>query len=86
MALTGVSFGALWAYAVLSKDLLLHEGVDAARARKSLWMFALGNPLYVLAIGVSLLNATLALAINAFLALFYLFDVLPPLMEGDEEQ
>jgi len=86
MALMGVSFGAMWAYAVLSNDLLLHEGVDANRARRSLWMFALGNPLYVLAIGVSLLSATLALAINALLALFYLFDVLPPLMEGDEEQ
>jgi hypothetical protein len=27
----------------------------------------------------------LALAINALLALFYMFDVLPPLTEGDEE-
>jgi len=86
MALMGVSFGTMWAYAVLSNDLLLHEGVDADRARRSLWIFVVGNPLYVLAIAVSLISATLALAINALLALFYMFDVLPPLTEGDEEQ
>lgn len=86
MALMGVSFGTMWAYAVLSNDLLLHEGVDADRARRSLWIFVVGNPLYVLAIAVSLISATLALAINALLALFYMFDMLPPLTEGDEEQ
>jgi uncharacterized membrane protein len=79
MALIGVSFGGIWAYAVLSNDLLLHEGVDTDRARRSLWIFAAGAPLYVLAIAVSLISAMLALAINALLALFYLFDVLPPL-------
>ena len=85
MALMRVSFGAMWAYAVLSKDLLLREGVDTDRARRSLWFFAAGAPLYVLAIAVSLISAMLALAINALLALFYMFDVLPPLTEGDEE-
>ena len=35
MKLMGMSFGAIWAYAVLSDDLL-HEGVDPARARRSL--------------------------------------------------
>ncbi len=84
MAVMGVSFGAIWAYAVLSNDLLLDERVDARQARRSLWMFALGTPLYVLAIGVSLLSATLALAIYALLALFYLFDMLPPLTERGE--
>jgi uncharacterized membrane protein len=90
MAVMGASFGALWAYAVLSNDVLLHERVDAVRARRSLWIIAAWTLLYVLAIGVSLLNATLALGIYALLALFYLFEVLPPLigppMEGDEEQ
>jgi uncharacterized membrane protein len=86
MALMGVSFGAVWAYAVLSNDLLLREGVDTDRARRSLWIFAAGAPLYVLAIAVSLISAMLALAINALLALFYLFDVLPPLTGGDEEE
>ena len=60
--------------------------VSTARARRSLLIFAVGNPLYVLAIGASLLSATLALVIYALLALFYLFDVLPPLKQGDKEK
>ena len=80
MALMGVAFGLIWAYAVLSDDLL-HEKIDPERARRSLLMFAAGNPLYMLAIGASFLSAELALAIYALLALFYLFDVLPPLEE-----
>jgi len=82
MALMGIAFGLIWAYAVLSDDLL-HEGVDPDRARRSLVIFAAGNPLYLLAIGVSLLSARLGLAIYALLALFYLFDVLPPLEERE---
>jgi hypothetical protein len=45
-----------------------------------------GTPVYVLAIGASLLDAALALVIYALLALFYLFDVLPPLKQGDKEK
>ena len=85
MLLMGVTFGAIWAYAVLSDDLL-HARVDRTRARRSLWIFAAGTPLYVLAIGASLLSATLALVIYALLALFYLFDVLPPLKQADKEK
>ena len=84
MAVMGVTFGATWAYAVISG--LLHEGVDPGRARRSLWIFALGNPLYVLAIGASLLSARLAPAIYALLALFYMFDVLPPLEQEFEKR
>ena len=62
ISLMGVTFGAIWAYAVLSDDLL-HARVDRTRARRSLWIFAAGTPLYVLAIGASLLSATLALVI-----------------------
>jgi uncharacterized membrane protein len=83
MAVMGVTFGATWAYAVLSG--LLDENVDPDLARRSLWIFAFGNPLYVLAIGASLLSASLALAIYAFLALFYKFDVLPPLEQDSEK-
>ena len=85
MSLMGVTFGAIWAYAVLSDDLL-HARVDRTRARRSLWIFAAGTPLYVLAIGASLLSATLALVIYALLALFYLFDVLLPLQQADKEK
>ncbi|HJQ30171.1 MAG TPA: hypothetical protein VJ827_12600 [Rubrobacter sp.] len=82
MTVMGMTFGAPWAYAVISG--LLQENVDPGRARRSLWIFALGNPLYVLAIAASLLSAGLALAIYALLALFYMFDVLPP-MEQEHE-
>jgi TMEM175 potassium channel family protein len=85
MALMGVTFGLIWAYAVFSDDLL-HDKIDPDRARRSLLMFAAGNPLYLLAIGVSFLSAELALAIYALLALFYLFDVLPPLQERAGKQ
>ena len=85
MTLMGVTFGSIWAYAVLSGDLL-HEGIDPARARRSLWIFAAGNPLYVLAIGASLLSAKLALAIYALLALFYMIDVLPELTQQEDVQ
>jgi TMEM175 potassium channel family protein len=87
MTLMGLTFGSIWAYVVLSGDDLLHKGVDPVRARRSLWLFAAGNPLYVLAIGASVLSATLALAIYALLAFFYLFEVLPPLtQQGDMEE
>ena len=85
MAVMGISFGLIWAYAVLSDDLL-HQSIDPVRARRSLWIFAAGSPLYVLAIGVALLSAKLALAIYALLAFFYLFDVLPPLEERGGEK
>jgi uncharacterized membrane protein len=85
MAVMGIAFGIIWAYAVLSDDLL-HESIDPDRARSSLLIFAAGNPLYLLAIGASLLSAKLALAIYALLAFFYLFDVLPPLEERGGEK
>ena len=82
MALMGIAFGLIWAYAVLRDDLL-HESIDPHRARRSLLMFAAGNPLYLLAIGVSFLSAELALAIYALLAFFYMFNALPPLEERE---
>ena len=85
MAVMGIAFGIIWAYAVLSDDLL-HESIDPDRARSSLLIFAAGNPLYLLAIGVSLVSAEVALAIYALLAFFYLFDVLPPLEERGGEK
>ena len=46
-------------------------------------MFAVGIPAYPLGIGVSALSAKLGLAVYALVALFYLFDVLPPLRRGN---
>ena len=81
MTVMSLAFGTIWAYTVLSHDLL-HEAIDPTRARSSLWRFAVGNPLYLLAIGASVLSAKLGLAIYALLALFYMFDVLPPYEQG----
>ena len=44
MAVMGIAFGIIWAYAVLSEDLL-HDKIDPDRARRSLLIFAAGNPL-----------------------------------------
>jgi hypothetical protein len=80
MAVMGIAFGLIWAYAVFSDDVL-HDMIDLKHAQRSLLIFAAGNPLYLLAIGVSFLSAELALAIYALLTHFYMFDVLPPMEE-----
>ena len=77
----GLAICAIWAYAV--RGGLLQEGVDRELARRSLLMFAVGIPAYPLGIGVSALSAKLGLAVYALVALFYLFDVLPPLRRGN---
>ena len=77
----GLAICAIWAYAV--RGGLLQEGVDRELARRSLLMFAVGIPAYPLGIGVSALSAKLGLAVYALVALFYLFDVLPPLQRGN---
>jgi phosphoglycerol transferase MdoB-like AlkP superfamily enzyme len=80
----GLAICAIWAYVV--RGGLLQEGVDRALARKSLRIFALGIPAYPLGIGVSVLSAVLGLVVYALVALFYMFDVLPPLKQGEEEE
>jgi hypothetical protein len=61
--------GLIWAYVVLSEDLL-GDRIDSGSARRSLLIFAAGNPLYLLAIGVWSLRPELALAIYALSAFF----------------
>ena len=82
---TGLAICVTWAYVVRAD--LLREGVDRALARRSLRTFALGIPAYLLGVAASLLvGAEVALAIYALVAIFYLFDVLPPLgVKGSEK-
>jgi uncharacterized membrane protein len=80
----GLAICAIWAYVV--RGGLLQDGVDRALARRSLRIFALGIPAYPLGIGVSVLSAELGLVVYALVALFYMFDVLPPLKQGEEEE
>jgi hypothetical protein len=77
----GLAICAIWAY-VVSADLL-EEGVDRNLARRSLRIFAVGIPAYPLGIGASALSAELGLVVYALVALFYMFDVLPPLKQGE---
>lgn len=80
----GLAICAIWAYVVRSN--ILHEGVDRDLARRSLRTFAAGIPAYPLGIVVSTLSAELGLVVYAIIALFYMFDVLPPLKQGGEEE
>ena len=84
MWVMGLAICAIWAYVVHRG--LLHEGVDQDLARRSLFVFAVGIPAYLLGIGASALSAKLGLVVYALVALFYLVDVLPPLKQGDEEE
>jgi uncharacterized membrane protein len=79
----GLAICAIWAYVV--RGGLLHEGVDWDLARRSLRLFAVGIPTYPLGIVASALSAELGLAVYALVSLFYLFDVLPPLEQEEEE-
>lgn len=80
----GLAICAIWAYVVRSG--LLHEEVDRNLAERSLRVFALGIPAYPLGIAASVLSAKLGLVVYALVSLFYLFDVLPPLRQGNEEK
>jgi uncharacterized membrane protein len=80
----GLAICAIWAYAVRSG--LLEEGVDRNLARKSLRVFAMGVPAYPIGILASILSAELGLVVYALVALFYMFDVLPPLKSGEERE
>ena len=80
----GLAICAIWAYVV--RGGLLHEGVDRDLARRSLRIFAVGILAYPLGVVVSTLNAELGLVVYALVALFYMFDALPPLNQGEEEK
>jgi uncharacterized membrane protein len=80
----GLAICAIWAYVV--RGGLLREGVDRDLARRSLRIFAVGIPAYPLGVVVSTLNAELGLVVYALVALFYMFDALPPLNQGEEEK
>jgi uncharacterized membrane protein len=85
MWMMGLAICAVWAYVI--RGGLLHQEVDRNLAQRSLRIFALGIPAYPLGIAASVLSAKLGLAVYALIALFYMFDVLPSLQEGaDEEQ
>ena len=71
----GVVMVLLWRY-VLARPELLEPYVDVDAARRVLPRFSLGVGVYAVLIGVSFVNAVLALAVNFLVALYYAFDQL----------
>ena len=65
----------LWRY-VLDRPELLEPNVDVQAARRFLPRFSLGIVVYAVLIGVSFLNAVVALGGNFLVALYYAFDQL----------
>jgi uncharacterized membrane protein len=80
MLAVGLAFGGLWA--VITRDeRLLHENIDPVQSRAALQRFGLGNIFYLIAIGLSFVNAVATLALHAVIALYYCFDQLRPLRQ-----
>jgi len=75
-AAMGTSFTSLWAYAIWRR--FIHESIRRGHAKASLARAGIGAPGYPLAAMISLLSARAGLLLYALLALFYLFDWLPP--------
>jgi uncharacterized membrane protein len=77
MLALGLAFGLLWFWVTRTGSGLLHESLDEATARSALRRFGLGNLVYVLAVGLSFVNAVLTLALLFAVAIYYVFDQLP---------
>jgi uncharacterized membrane protein len=76
MLAMGLVFGGLWL--MVSRDgALLHERLDPAASRVAMRRFGLGNLFYLIAVGLSFVNAVATLALHAAIALYYCFDQLP---------
>src|SRR5262249_38047635 len=75
-AAMGTTFTSLWAYAIWRR--LIHESIHPGHARASLARAGIGAPGYPLSALISVFNARAGLLLYALLALFYLFDWLPP--------
>ncbi len=76
MLAMGLVFGGLWL--ILSRDgALLHEHLDPAASRAAVRRFGLGNLFYLIAVGLSFVNAIATLALHAVIAIYYCFDQLP---------
>ena len=72
-AVMGAAFGSLWMYAS-HNGRLLKPGLSPTEIRSLTRSFVLGTPLYAIAIGIAFVNASLCLALNALLAIFYVVE------------
>ncbi len=86
MVAMSIAFSSLWLTITRNHTALLHERVDARSARRALRRFAAGLLVYLVAIGVALVNAPAALALHALVALYYCFDQLPTASAGRTQE
>lgn len=82
-ALMGVTFGAVWTYALYHPQLLAPH-VDVAKARSSLPRFAGGTLVYVACIGLSFVSAMLVVVLCGLAAIYYAFNQIPLADPGGE--
>lgn len=75
-ALMGITFGAVWTYAVYHPNLL-GPHVDVRKARRSLPRFAGGTLVYVACIGLAFVSAPLVVALCGLTAIYYAFNQIP---------
>lgn len=71
MLLHGILWSIFWAYAANHPDLL-EPDVDRVKAKASVRTFALGVPVYSVAVLLSFVNAYVVLAVHLVLAIVYL--------------
>lgn len=72
----GLSFGAIWLYAVGHHELAL-EGIKPALARSAIPRFTIGNLVYLVGIGLAFVSPLLSLLVYGLVAIYYVFPTLP---------
>ncbi|HKF75962.1 MAG TPA: TMEM175 family protein [Candidatus Dormibacteraeota bacterium] len=82
MAAMGTVFGGMWWYA-LRRGGLLARPVTRAEARASIARFAVGNPLYALAIVLGFLDVRIGIVLYAAVAAYYAAFVRLPHVEPE---
>lgn len=83
MTVNACAWAALWLYASTGRRLLNDDFPESQR-RTSTILFVAGTGVYLVAIGVALLNAYLCLAFHGALALYYAFDPISRRLERVE--
>jgi len=78
-SLLGVAHASAWSvlwWWAASHPQLLADDVDPVRARKAVWRFGLGLPIYAAAVGLAFVNAYAALTFQFVVAISYMFEQL----------
>ena len=71
MLLHAILWSGFWRHAAYHSELLA-AGIDPTRARASVRSFAVGTPVYALAVGLSFVNPYLVLCMHLVVAMLYL--------------